>query len=317
VSVLITGVGGLIGGWLCEDLLRRGRQVHGWDIAEPVTVPVGGGDAFFFSTVDLLDRDALPGHLQRAAPDMIFHLAAQSLPSASWEKPAMTCDVNITGTLNLFDALRKIEINPVVVTACSSGEYAVSRDGRPIREDDAMDPGSPYAVSKLVVDHLVRVYAARYALRLIAVRPFFLVGPRKRGDVCSDFARGIVAVERGTADVLRVGNLDAVRDIMDVRDGVRAFTTVAERGAPGTAYNICTGRGISIAHLLDLFIKQARVSVHVEPDPARMRPIDEPVKVGDPARLQALGWSADTALEDTAADILAYWRAKDNKKTDP
>jgi GDP-4-dehydro-6-deoxy-D-mannose reductase len=98
---------------------------------------------------------------------------------------------------------------------------------------------------------------------------------------------------------------------------VRAFTTVAERGAPGTAYNICTGRGISIAHLLDLFIKQARVSVHVEPDPARMRPIDEPVKVGDPARLQALGWSADTALEDTAADILAYWRAKDNKKTDP
>lgn len=145
----------------------------------------------------------------------------------SWEDPAGTFRANVDGTLNLLEAVRAAKLSSTIVVAGSSSIYRPRTDGKPFREEDPAGPSSPYAVSKLTEEDLAKVYGAKHSMRILAVRPFFLIGPRKRGDVCSDFARGIVAVERGEADALATGNTNVVRDFLDVRDGVRALTTVA------------------------------------------------------------------------------------------
>ena len=187
----------------------------------------------------------------------------------------------------------------------------MSPGGRPIVETDAMSPSSLYAVTKLTQDHMARLYHEVKGVRVIRARPFFLIGPRKTGDVASDFARGIVAVERGIRKDLPVGNVDIVRDLLDVRDGVEAFWMIAERGRVGDVYNICSGRGCSIRDILEQFKSLAKVQVHSQVDPAKLRPIDELVKVGDPEKLMSLGWSPRRALTETLKDILEYWRAQE------
>ena len=242
MKCLITGAGGLIGGYLVEFLLAEGQEVLATDVQSSVNLP----DDASYKMLDIKDELQLDAVLQAERPDYIFHLAAQSLPPVSWEKPGLTFDVNVCGTVALFDAVRKLDYKPTILLACSSGEYAVSKEDVPIAESGLMGPSTPYAISKLVVDHLARIYAERYEMHIMAVRPFFLVGPRKKGDVCSDFARGIAAIEKGEKNVLLTGNLDVVRDFLDVRDGVRAFWAIAQKGKPGEAYNICSGTGVSL-----------------------------------------------------------------------
>jgi GDP-4-dehydro-6-deoxy-D-mannose reductase len=206
--------------------------------------------------------------------------------------------------------VRLANINPVIVVACSSSEYALSRDGRPIKETDTMQPLSPYAVSKLAMDHCAHLYAVRYKLNVLRVRPFFLIGPGKVGDVCSDLARRVVAVERGEAADVPVGQLDIVRDFLDIRDGIEAMELIAAKGECSQDYNICAGHGYRIAEVLDGYRKLARKPILERVDPSLLRPIDEPVKVGDPGKLKALGWTARYSLEESLAAILEYWRCR-------
>jgi GDP-4-dehydro-6-deoxy-D-mannose reductase len=260
---------------------------------------------------DIVDRAFVGQLLKHRQPEIVFHLAAQSLPTVAWEKPEWTFRVNVLGTLHLFEEVRAQGIAPLFVMACSSSEYAVSPEGHPINEDDPMGPSSLYAVSKIAQDHMSRLYHEFSGLRVVRVRPFFLVGPRKTGDVTSDFARGIVAVERGISTELLVGNLDIVRDLLDVRDGVEGFWTIAERGRVGDVYNVCSGRGYRIREVLEQLKSLAKVHIHTRVDAAKLRPIDEMVKVGDPQKLMGLGWSPKHSLSETFKDLLDYWRTQD------
>ena len=171
-----------------------------------------------------------------------------------------------------------------------------------------MAADSPYAVSKLAGDQLADLYGRSFGLDIVRFRPFFWIGPRKAGDVASDIARRIVDIERGAPPLLKIGRTDTVRDMIDVEDGVTALLLLAERGLAGSAYNICCGRGTSIAQLIAEFRAQARVSFDVEQDVTLLRPIDELVKIGDPARIVALGWSPRETLDQSVAAILDYWR---------
>ena len=200
-------------------------------------------------------------------------------------------------------------MKPIVVLAGSSAEYAMVAGDQPIHEEVALAPSTPYGVSKLAEDHVGLLFGRHYQLHVIRVRPFFIVGPGKRGDVCSDFAQGIVAIERGQADKLSVGNLTIVRDMLDVRDGVDALRIIAESGSPGEVYNICAGVGTSLRRILDVYKNLARVPVVEWADPSKIRPIDEPVRIGDPGRLKKLGWQPSIPLEQTLSDILNHWRA--------
>jgi GDP-4-dehydro-6-deoxy-D-mannose reductase len=319
---LVTGAAGFIGSHLVEFLVAEGHEVTATGRARTAALDEAGA-GFAFTRADLCDREAIGEVLDRARPEVVFHLAAQSYPNVSWKEPARTFEVNVLGTIGLFRAILERELGPVVVMPGSSSEYGPTPDGRPIGEDDPLVPSSPYAVSKLAQDQLGRLYHAYHGLHVVRCRPFFLIGPRKEGDAASDFARGVVAIEQGRADDLPVGNLDVVRDLLDVRDGALALWTLARRGRPGEVYNICSGAGCSLRDVLDVYKGLARAEVRERVDPARIRPIDEMVKVGDPARLMALGWSPRRPIHRTLEDILDYWRdrearrAEDDRRTEP
>lgn len=307
MKCLITGAGGFIGGHLVEHLLEKKCEVHALDqVAGPVLTRLKG--LVHFHPADILVRDKLYELACAIRPDAVFHLAAQSYPGDSWERPVLTLDVNVNGTIHLLEAIRSAGIRPRTLVVCSSAEYADEGDAGAIREDARLDPSSPYGVSKLAQDHVARLYFERYGLPVVRCRPFFLIGPRKTGDVSSDFARGIVAIERGKADHLPVGNLEAVRDLLDVRDGAEAFRVLATKGAPGEVYNVCSGRGCSLREVLDTLKGLSRVPVAEKVDAARLRPLDERVRIGDPSKLKALGWEPARTIGEALEDILEYWR---------
>ncbi len=309
MKCLVTGAEGFVGQYLVELLLRERQSV-----CALAYVPTAEMDALKSRESlrlvygNILDRAQLDELIREERPDAVFHLAAQSLPGLSWEKPELTFRVNILGTVGLLESLRSQKLSPVVVMACSSGEYAASADPSPISEDHALGPSTPYAVSKTAQDLIGRLYHEVQGLRVIRVRPFYLIGPRKRGDVSSDFARGIVAVERGTQVRLRVGNLEAVRDLLDVRDGAEALWLLAQKGGPGEVYNICSGRGYRVRDVLEMLKGFAKAPVSEYTDEALLRPLDEAVKIGDPAKLSALGWRPRHDIRETLKEVLAYWR---------
>lgn len=308
MKCLITGAGGFIGSHLAEYLPGQDQSV-----VAVVHRPAAG----FLSSLrgdseivygDLLDSVFISRLLERYEPDIIFHLAAQSLPQVAWQNPALTFRVNLIGSLKLFDAALRQTRAPLIIAASSSSVYAPGRENFPLNEEAPLQPGSIYAASKLAMEQLAGIYAKAKGLKIICARPFFIIGPRKEGDVSSDFARGIVRLERGQAGELQVGNLANIRDFLDVHDGVSALWQIALRGKPAAVYNICSGRGHSIGELLAVFKKNAGVVVRTSVDPAKMRPIDEQIKTGNPARLMALGWKPQVDLETSARAILDYWR---------
>jgi len=300
MRALITGASGFLGGHLLDALRADGCEAFGLTRQSTANPALIQGD--------VMDPDSLRSVVGRVKPDQVFHLAAQSLPAVSWKEPAATCYANILGTIHLLDAVRQHAPSARVIVAGSSSAYA--GQSTPIGEDAAMLPSSPYAVSKMAADHAARVYGAHHRIAVLRVRPFFLIGPGKTGDAASDFARGIVAIERGQLTHLDVGNLEAVRDFLDVRDGISAFRAIATRGEAGSAYNICSGVPCTVRALLDSLKACALCTVREQVDAARIRPLDEPVKVGDPARLVQLGWKPVHSLSETARSIMEYWRCK-------
>ena len=306
MRVIVTGANGFIGWHLVDAMARRGDIVQAW------THGSNGGHwsgAVETEAVDITDSIAVSKQIAAFAPQLVIHMAAQSLPGRSWEEPALTYQVNVVGLINMMESIRELASSARLLIAGSSAEYAEPADGRMIAEDGPTDPNSPYAASKLAADQLLRLYHRRYGLDVVRFRPFFIAGPRKRGDVCSDFARRIVAIERGEEKTLRVGSLDVVRDIIDIRDGVSAILLLAAAGKAGEVYNVCGGRPVTIGDILEIYRGLAAVPVQASQDAALLRPLEQRAKVGDAGKLRALGWKPAIELGETLKSILEYWRA--------
>ncbi len=316
MKYLITGSAGFIGSHLAEYLLKRGAAVYALDTQPGRFLKHLTGE-FRFIPCSVLDATRVLEALSHAKPDIVIHLAAQSLPTASWNDPAGTFQTNVIGTLNLLDGIRAARLDSVIEVVCSSGEYAMSHDGAPIGEDFPLEPQNPYALSKVAQDQLCHLYVRAYQMHIIRVRPFFVIGPRKVGDVCSDFSRGIVDVERGRSTKLRVGDLRPVRDFLDVRDAVAALELLADSAEPGSVYNICSGAGHSIGEVLEQLRGLCAASFQIEADPSLLRPLDEPVRIGDNRKLRALGWQASVSFADSLKTILEYWRAEVHAGSEP
>jgi GDP-4-dehydro-6-deoxy-D-mannose reductase len=307
-KALITGCEGFIGSYLAELLIKNNFEVHG--TVRGSTQHIDHlGDKLKIYGCNISEKNKISEIVNKVIPDFVFHLAAQSLISESWRDPVLTFEVNMLGTINLLESIKSAGINPVIEIVCSSDEYGDSRDGL-IKESAQLSPSSPYGVSKLAADMLGKIYWQNYRLRTICVRPFSIIGPKKVGDACSDFARGILAVESGKQAILEVGNVEPVRDFVDVRDAVRAMLLLVETGQPGEAYNICSGKGITIKYILDTMIAFSKCRVPLRQEPHRIRNIDKPSQVGDCSKLSSLGWKPLIPLEQTLADILNYWRAR-------
>ncbi len=308
-NCLITGAAGFIGSYLAAYLAEQGERVHGTihRNSQPVVCLPKGVSLL---ACDFTNRQQVAAAVAKGIPDYVFHLAAQSTPTRSWKEPEETLQTNVIGTIHLLEAVRAANPRASVVIAGSSAEYgSVTAEELPVKESHPFRPSSPYGASKVAQEMLGYAYFRSYGLRVTSVRPFHITGPGK-GDACNEFARQIVQIERGELDCLRVGNLEAVRDVVDVRDAARALWLVARKGEAGTAYNLCSGQGHSIRELLEGLVSLASVPVLVEPDPARLRPADDPVLVGDSSRLRALGWQPTILLEQTLGDVLSYCRAR-------
>lgn len=306
---MITGIGGFLGSHLTDFLLSQGWEVKGVLRKDSRNIAhVHNGLALF--RCDIANKTQIEDVVRSARPEVIFHLAAQSHPSLSWEEPEATFQANVLGTLNLLGAVQAAGLDPVLVVAGSSAEYGPKEpEETPIKEDAPLRPASPYGVSKAATSLLALLYRRAFGMRVVVARPFFVIGSRKSGDVCSDFARGVVAVEKGEQPSLKVGNLEAVRDLLDVEDAVRALWLLVQKGVPGEVYNICSGTGHKIETVLKLLVDMGTRQIPIESDPRRLRPVDEPAVIGDNARLRALGWVPQVALDQSLARILDYWRS--------
>jgi GDP-4-dehydro-6-deoxy-D-mannose reductase len=317
MKALITGITGFAGSHLAEYLLAEHPDVevygiHRWrsrrDNIEHLSTQIQLLEA------DLRDYSSLHHLLDRLRPDVIFHLAAQSFVPSSWTAPGETLTTNIAGQTNLFEAVRTLRLDPTIQIACSSEEYGlVHPDEVPIKETNPLRPLSPYAVSKVGQDFLGYQYFQSYGLKVIRTRGFNHTGPRRASVfVTSSFARQLATIEAGLAEpVLKVGNLDAVRDFTDVRDMVRAYWLAVTQGRPGEAYNIATGHGITIRDLLAKLIELVGVEVKVETDPARLRPSDVEILIGDSSKFRAdTGWEPRIPFDQTLRDLLDYWRER-------
>lgn len=301
---LVTGATGFAGGHLLESLLADGSRVHAW--ANPGgRSPNRSNPNVSWQSVDLLDREAVRTALAAASPSAIYHCAGVADVHGSWRAPGRALHINVIGTHHLLEGARALRGDaPILVT----GSALVYRPAdRPLTEEDTPGPSTPYGVSKLAQE----ILALDSPLPVLLARPFNHAGPRQDPSyVTSAFARQLADIEAGRLEpVLRVGNLDSMRDITDVRDTVRAYRALMARGTPHRPYNVCRGEAYRIRDLLDILLSLSRVRVRIDTDPARLRPSDIPVVVGSPARIaRETGWHATIPIERTLADLLEYWR---------
>src|SRR4029453_13815 len=316
MRVLITGYTGFVGSHPAEDRVGRGGVgVFGtrrWRSRLENVQHLG--DQVRMVECDLRDPTAVRRVLRDVRPDRIFHLAAQSYVPTSWLTPSETLSVNVLGQVNLFEAMRDLDLPARVHIAGSSEEYGlVLPDEVPIREDSPLRPLSPYAVSKVTQDLLAYQYWRSYHLHVVRTRGFNHTGPR-RGEVfvTSNFSRQVAEIEKGVREpVVHVGNLESIRDFTDVRDMVRAYWLALERGSAGEVYNVCSGRGYSPRQVLDILLDLTHVKVEIRQDPARMRPSDVTLLVGDCSKFRsATGWEPTIPFEVTLKDLLEHWRKR-------
>ena len=275
----------------------------------------GLGPSVVLRTGDVLvDLAALKGFFVEARPDFIFHLAAQALVPAAWSDPWSTLENNIRGQLNVLLAALHQSTLPSVLVIGSSEEYGVvPADQLPIRETYPLRPNNPYAVSKVAQDMLGYQYFASHRLPVVRVRPFNHIGPRQSpAFVASAFAKQIAEVEAGLREPkVLVGNLDARRDLSDVRDMVRGYYLALSQGEPGEAYNLGAERSYPMRELLEGLIALSKVKPTVEFDSQRLRPSDMPDVVADCSKMRSrTGWHAEIPLERSLQDILDYWRSR-------
>jgi GDP-4-dehydro-6-deoxy-D-mannose reductase len=314
MKVLVTGANGFAGRHLLAELERRGLAAVATGYESAGGAPAAAaGPRGALRPLDLRDQEQVRRFIAEVEPDAVVHLAAQSSAGASFAAPRETFEVNVLGTWSLLAALRDEAPAARLVAITSADLYGPSAPDLPHRETAPMNPRSPYGASKAAQDLLVELAAAAYHLKAVRVRPFTHTGPGQRMRFALPaFAAQIAAIERGEhRPVLAVGNLDVVRDYSDVRDVVRAYADLLTRGTPGEAYNVCSGRGLPLRHLVETMVAAARVPIRVEVDPARLRPADLPHLVGDSAKLaQATGWRPSIEIERTLADLLDEARSR-------
>jgi GDP-4-dehydro-6-deoxy-D-mannose reductase len=317
LRALITGITGFAGSHLAELILANHPDVEVYGIMRWRSRTENIEDIqqrVHLIECDLRDATSVKMLLGQVRPDKIFHLAAQSYVPSSWNAPAESLTTNVLGQLNIFEAVRELAIEPWIQIACSSEEYGlVHEDELPIKETNPLRPLSPYAVSKIGQDYLGYQYHMSFGMNVVRTRGFNHDGPR-RGDVfvSSNFAKQLIEVEKGKRPaVIHVGNLEARRDFTDVRDIVRGYWLSLERCKAGEVYNLCSGKAYSIQEVLDRLIEISGVKVKIEEDPARLRPSDVPVLLGDYSKFnKATGWAPEIPYDKTLADMLDYWREK-------
>ena len=301
IKALITGSNGFVGRHLMNELRESGYEVF-------------GTTRFGRNKMNILNYEEVRSMIRSVKPDVIFHLAAIAFVPSSWQDPELTFNVNTIGSMNLFNAVRSVGIDPVIQIAGSSEEYGlVHEDEVPMDEDQPLRPLSPYAVSKIAMDYLGYQYNKTYGLKIIRTRAFNHEG-YGRGEVYmpSTFAKQVADIEAGKQKpVIKHGNLESKRDITDVRDMVRAYRMATEKCIPGEVYNIGSGKVYTAQQVLDTLVSMSEIDISFELDPKRLRPSDVKILESNSTKFRnQTGWEPTHKIEDTLSETLRYWRER-------
>ncbi len=327
MNYLVTGATGFVGRHLVRALAAEAGgpvSIHGTAYPDLPPASTAGlaprasaaSVALDVVLLDLRDREAVLRTVGRARPERVVHLAAVSNVRSSWEKREETMATNLLGTFNLLEALRMEAPAARILFVSSADVYGlVTVPDKRLSEADAVRAVNPYAYTKAAGEMMCDFYAQVEGLDIVVARPFPHTGPGQAADfVCSDWARQLVRIERGEAPSrIRVGNLDVRRDFSDVRDVVRAYAALLERGRKGEIYNVCSGVAVSLREILETLIREAdlgtKAPVAVEIDPAKLRKADQALLLGDNAKIRReTGWAPALPLDLTLRDLLASWR---------
>jgi GDP-4-dehydro-6-deoxy-D-mannose reductase len=304
---LVTGAAGFAGSHLLDLLALQGEDTIAWHR------PGGSGpravDGVRWQAVDLRDQASVRAAIQSLQPGRVYHCAGAAHVGEAWDSVTRSLGMNVLGTHHLVEAVRDAVPDARVLNISSALVYAPS--SHPLAEHHPLRPASPYGLTKLAQELVGEGNAGRPPV--CVSRPFNHFGPRQDPSFAtSGFARRIAEIEAGrAAPEIPVGNLDPLRDVTDVRDTVRAYQLILERGVPGRAYNVCRGQVIAVRELLALMLMRARVPIRIVQDPSRYRPNDLPIVHGDPTRIrEELGWTPVIPLEQTIDELLDFWRER-------
>ncbi len=316
-NALITGAAGSGGSYLAEYLISETKleEVHGlvrWHSTTSASNLSNVADTINVHECDLMDLASTIRVLQKVKPDVIFHLASNANVRASFDTPISILNNNMMGTANLFEAIRIVCPNTLVQHCSTSEVYGdVRKEDIPIKENCPLRPVSPYAVSKTAQDHLAFAYFKSFDLKIIRTRMFTYFNPR-RGDLFSTaFAKQVVAIEKGNQDILRHGNLDSVRTMVDVRDAMKAYWLAATRCEIGEVYNIGGTKTISVGDVLRIMVNLAKVPVTTEMNSALLRAKDVTLQVPDSSKfIKRTGWTEEYSFDESLDHLLNYWRNK-------
>lgn len=293
MKALITGAGGFVGRHLVTHLEENGDEVAVLDHE---------GD----QPVDVTDGAAVTKRIGEQEPEVVYHLAAVSHVGQSWDAPERVWRVNAEGTLHVLRACVESGVARVLVVGSADEYGAVDERALPLSEDAPLRPLTPYGASKVAADFLALQAFLGDGLATLRVRAFNHTGPGQAPRfLVPGLAARIAAAEREGHDEIAVGALDPVRDLIDVRDVVRAYRLLVERGEPGEAYNVCRGQAVSVADAAEQLLALASRPLRLVVDPELVRPVEVPRLVGDPTKLRAAtGWEPAISLEQTLADVL-------------
>ncbi|NLL77146.1 MAG: GDP-mannose 4,6-dehydratase [Clostridiales bacterium] len=310
-KAMIIGAAGFVGNYLMEYLRKEcNMEVH---VTKLPREEIHNNYLKAYD-LDILDKEAIVSLLFEIRPDYIFHLAAQSSVGLAWKNPCLTIDVNIKGSVNVMDAIRELYYKPRVILIGSGEEYGHINEGEtPIKEGNMIRPGNIYAATKVCQNMIGNIYAQAYDMELMMVRAFNHIGPTQAPMfVVADFCKQVAEIEKGIREpVIYVGNLEAKRDFTDVRDVVRAYAMLIEKGKAGETYNVGSGHAVSIRKILDLIILSSGKDIKVKIDPNKLRPVDVPIIEADTTKLRNLtGWKPEITLEQTIKETLDYWRER-------
>ena len=307
MKALITGVDGFVGKYLSEYLLKQKYEVYGTTISEKYK-----NEKIKIYKMNLLDEKEVDKVIKMIKPDKIFHLAGQSAVGLSWEKPVLTVNINVNGTLNLLEAVRNYSKDSKILIVGSSDQYGpIKPEECPIKESKIQNPQSPYGVSKKAQEEMCKLYVNAYHTNIIMVRAFNHIGAGQSTNfVVADFASKIAQIEKGSEPVLKVGNLESFRDFTDVRDIVRGYSLLLEKGKIGEIYNIGSGKEVKVSEILKKLVSMSKKEIKIEIDPNKFRPVDVPLVVCDNSKIKKdTGWETEFLINDTLEEVLEYWRS--------
>jgi len=292
MRALVTGADGFAGSHLVEHLAEEGDRV-------------------IESSADVTDRAALFAEFAQARPEAVYHLAGRADVADSWQHPLQAFRVNTEGTINTLDAARSAGAERVLVVSSASVYGQAPAGDLPVGEVQPLRPVSPYGATKAAAEMYCLQAWLGHGLQVMRARSFNHVGPgQTRHFVLSSIAAQVADCERSGGKTIRVGDLEARRDFVDVRDVVRAYRLILVGGTPGEAYNVCSGIDRSVAEMAEALLAMSSAELRLEVDPELMRPVDMSVMRGDGAKLrEATGWKPEITIRQTLADMLGHWRA--------